>query len=88
MPRYTTSPKDIFAYLIRRLDLLDRQVASLRANNRPTLPIYRRSDIPDSLNDGEHWIGKEDGDLYWKITVAGDEIIMQANGSPSNIELP
>lgn len=80
--RYSQNPKELIAWIVARIDRHDHQIGNLQINARDTFPIYRHADIPDDLNDGEYWIGSEDGDLYWFVTIDGVKTIMSANGTP------
>lgn len=55
--------------LQRRVAELEKQVAILQTNARPTIPVYDPSflaDIPEQ-NDGEVWINMGDGKMYFQI---------------------
>lgn len=71
MPQYQYQQPDYNDPLLRlqrRVAALERTVAALAANSRPTLPTYTDGEVTNlTLNDGEAYILISDQNLYYEV---------------------
>lgn len=63
---------DPFIRLERKINKLHNDLDSLKANSRPTIPIYSPSVLSDlqatGMNDGEYFIQDSDGKVYFVVS--------------------